>query len=275
MYGKDFLGVGIVTCNRKDSFMRLFDEVHSNSIVDCIAVVKNKDFDYGEYEPSLLAKGSLKTQTWNVKEDVGVGYCKNICLKHLLAKQCQHIFLIEDDINIKNGDVFKYYIDAAKSFNLQHLNFCMAWDSITKQYLKPSYALQNKAGAKLSIFSRLCGDFEYFTYDALIQVGIFDAKHYVNALEHAEHTYRLSLAELTTPFFAFADAFNSTDYIEDTGIESSIHYDAQSKALYEQRVRNAGMHFAKTYGKVMSQLVRPQPKDVQQFLQRKELERNG
>lgn len=61
MYGKDFLGVGIVTCNRKDSFMRLFDEVHSNSIVDCIAVVKNKDFDYGEYEPSLLAKGSLKT----------------------------------------------------------------------------------------------------------------------------------------------------------------------------------------------------------------------
>ena len=88
MYNNDFLGVGIVTCNRKDSFMRLFNEVHNNSIVDYIAVVKNKEFDYGDYEPSILADGSLKTATWNVKEDLGVGYCKNICLKHLIEKKC-------------------------------------------------------------------------------------------------------------------------------------------------------------------------------------------
>jgi len=118
MHSNDFLGVGIVTCNRKDSFMRLFDEVNSNDIVDYISVVKNKEFDYGDYEPSLLADRSLKTTTQNVKEDVGVGYCKNICLKQLIEKKCKHIFLIEDDINIKNDDVFKYYIDTAKSFNL-------------------------------------------------------------------------------------------------------------------------------------------------------------
>lgn len=57
----NFLGVGIVTCNRKNSFMRLFNEVNSNDIVDYISVVKNKEFDYGDYEPLLLANGSLKT----------------------------------------------------------------------------------------------------------------------------------------------------------------------------------------------------------------------
>lgn len=275
MYNNDFLGVGIVTCNRKDSFMRLFDEVHSNSIVDYIAVVKNKEFDYGDYEPSILADGSLKTATWNVKEDLGVGYCKNICLKHLIEKKCQHIFLIEDDINIKNDDVFKHYIDTAKSYNLQHLNFCMAWDSITKKFLTPIYALCNKDGVKLNIFKRLCGDFEYFTYDALLQVGLFDAKHYINAFEHAEHTYRMSIAEMTTPFYAFADAYNSNEYIEDTGIESSIHPDEQSKALYKQRAQQAGKFFAYTYGKMFNQIQIPQPSAVHAFLERKVAEKNG
>lgn len=88
MYNGNLIGVGIVTCNRKDSFMRLFDQVHSNSIVDYIVVVKNKEFDYGDCEPALLADGSLKTIVNNVKEDVGVGYCKNICLKQLIEKKC-------------------------------------------------------------------------------------------------------------------------------------------------------------------------------------------
>lgn len=269
----NLIGVGIVTCNRKDSFKRLFDKVYANKCIDYIVVVKNKVFDYGEYDPAIIIKNNDKTTSYFVKEDLGIGYCKNICLKHLIKKQCQHIFLIEDDINIKNDDVFQYYIDTAKAYNLSHLNFCMAWDSITKRFLTPSYTLCNKNGIKLNIFNRLCGDFEYFTYDALLQVGLFDAKHYINALEHAEHTYRLSLAELTTPFNTFADVYASNEYIEDTGIQSSIHYDEQSKALYKQRVQYAGKFFAYTYGRSIGQLHVPTPQEVQQFLVMKRQER--
>lgn len=181
----------------------------------------------------------------------------------MLDERCDHIFLIEDDISIKNDNVFKKYIDTAKAYNLQHLNFCMAWDSITKKYLLPSYSINNKDDVKLSVFARLCGDFEYFTREVIQQVGLFDAKNYVNAMEHAEHTYRIACAGYTLPFQSYADIYQSTDYIEDTGIESSIAHDNE---LYNKRLSHACRHFANTYGRSIGQLHVPTPQEVQQFL---------
>ena len=57
MIDNEKVGVGIVTCNRKDSFKALFDKVKSCGAVDVIAVVKNKDFDYGDYAPHNLIDG--------------------------------------------------------------------------------------------------------------------------------------------------------------------------------------------------------------------------
>ena len=235
MYSFSKIGVGIVTCNRKDSYKRLFEKVQQNSEIDVIVTVKNKEFDYEDCDPTKQVSRDENQiyKSFNVKEDLGVGYCKNLCLKELLKEDCKHLFLIEDDIDIKRDDVFRKYIATAGIFNLHHLNFCMAWDSITKKYLTPSYSVAHPSGFSLSIFDRLCGDFEYFTSDVILQAGLFDAKHYINALEHAEHTYRIASLGLTTPFYAFADIYHSNEYLEDTGIESSIHHDAASQQLYQ------------------------------------------
>lgn len=264
MYNNEKIGVGIVTYNRKESYNRLINIVKSNSDIDYTVTVKNKNIDYGEFDPSIHSNNNIFH--FNVIEDLGVGYCKNICIKTLLKHECDHIFLIEDDINIKNPEVFKQYINTAKAYRLQHLNFCMAWDSITKKYLMPSYSLQNNDGVKLSIFDRLCGDFEYFTANVIQQVGLFDAKHYINALEHAEHTYRIAMSGYTTPFNAFADIYNSTEYIEDIGIESSIHHDQQSQELYRQRIRLATYHFNMMYGRSIGQLPHPTANDIKTYL---------
>jgi len=40
-----------------------------------------------------------------------------------MQKDCEHLFLIEDDIKIKDIEVFKKYIDTAKAFKLEHLIF--------------------------------------------------------------------------------------------------------------------------------------------------------
>jgi len=269
MYQNEKIGIGITTYNRKYSYRRLFDEVIENIDVDAIVTVKNKEIDYQENDPLKLAD-NVKSFVYEVKEDLGVGYCKNLCLKKLLSEKCDHLFLIEDDINIKNNDVFKTYIETAKSYNLEHLNFCGAWDSITKKWLQPSYSLKNANGLMLSIYERLCGDFQYFTSNALMQIGLFDAVHYVNAMEHAEHTYRAAAAELTTPFYAFADIHKSTDFIEDTGIQSSIHHDKESELLYRKRISDACCHFSKTYGRSIGQIQHPTAVDVQKFLLAKE-----
>lgn len=262
MYLNGKIGVGIITCNRKEQYTKLLNQIKNISYIDCVITVKNKDFDYAQNDPSLICS-SDNFYFKHIKEDLGVGFCKNECLKFLLNNNCDHIFLIEDDINIKNNDVFKIYIDTAKTYNLQHLNFNMAWDSITKKYLLPSYTISHPSGINLSIFSRLCGDFEYFTKDVIQQVGLFDAKNYINALEHAEHTYRIASRGYTTPFQAYADVYNSINYIEDCGITSSIQ---RNEELYYKRLTYACNHFKNTYGRSISQIHIPSIEEIKNFL---------
>lgn len=67
----------------------------------------------------------------------------------------------------------------------------------------------------------MCGDFSYFTANALQKVGLYD-EGYINALDHCEHTYRMSMLGFYTPFYAFADIADSTDFLEDVGEQTTI-----------------------------------------------------
>ena len=95
-----------------------------NSSIDEIAVVKNKEFDYGDADPAKL----LPQCTVLEPRDVGVGACKNIAAKRLLDAGCMHIFLVEDDVKIKKDSVFTEYIKTAREFNIEHLNFGHTYD---------------------------------------------------------------------------------------------------------------------------------------------------
>lgn len=78
----------------------------------------------------------------NVPDDLGVGHCKNQAFKHLLKNSCKHIFIIEDDTSIKDDNVFKVYIDTAKSFNTHHLTY--GGCSPFKDWRKPIARFMNK-----------------------------------------------------------------------------------------------------------------------------------
>lgn len=270
MYDNETIGVGITTYNRQYLYRRLLDKVAKNADVDFIVTVKNKDVGYGEDDPQLVCNDKKKTFAEYVPEDLGVGHCKNICIKKLLSLGCQHVFLIEDDIDIKKQDVFKKYIDTAKTYNVHHLNFCMAYDSLTKKYLKPRCKIAAVPDCKISVFSRLCGDFQYFTREVLEQVGLLDANHYVNALEHAEHTYRIASCGMTFPFNAFADIADSDQWLEDIGIQSTVSKDSE---LRKKRFFEARRHFISVYGRFMNQMPVPSIDDLKTFIAMKLVEK--
>lgn len=263
MINGEKVGVGIITCNRKEKFKRLFLQVVENDAIDQICIVKNKDFNYGDNDPILLQKQSKKVKAFHVSEDLGVGHCKNVCMQFLLENSCQHIFIIEDDVFIKDPSVFQVYADTARAFGLGHLNFNRAWNSQAGKFLEPWATVSNGLFA-IELFERLCGDFQYFTRKALEKVGLFDEKDYVNALEHAEHSYRLYLALEYTPYYAFADIQSSDKYLADTGEQSTIDYGSN---LFNQRVKHGAEAFKKKYGYYMMQIPRKSPEEVKAFLQ--------
>lgn len=265
------VGVGIVTCNRQEKFKRLFLQVAENNAVDQICIVKNRDFDYGDDDPMLLQEQAKEVKAFHVSEDLGVGHCKNICMKTLLDGDCQHIFIIEDDVFIKDPSVFQVYADTARAFGLGHLNFNRAWNSQAGKFLEP-WAIASNGLFAIEMFERLCGDFQYFTREALEKVGLFDEKDYVNALEHAEHSYRLHLAFEYTPYYAFADIQGSDKYLVDTGEKSTIDYGSE---LFSLRVRHGAEAFKKKYGYYMVQIPRKSPEEIQAFLQELQMRRRN
>lgn len=249
MYNSQKIGIGILTYNRPMQFSLLLNAIKRIAYIDEIRIVKNKNVDYMQFDP-LQTDPDISTA---IVEDAGIGICKNALMRQLLAADCQHVFIIEDDVKIKKDDAFKKYIDTAAEFNLHHLNFCHTYDQAVPEHtlIMPFLSLKHGNYA-IDIYRRLSGVFEYFTAYSLKKVGLIDER-YINALEHCEHTYRMSNAMLTTPFYAFADIYHSWEYIEDTGICTTIAKDSK----YTQRLMNAAQLFKQTHGCWMSQLPIP------------------
>ena len=113
MIDNELVGVGIITYNRKDSYSKLLEAIKLAKDVDFIVTVKNFDVDYAESDPSYICNGIFENKemtTFQVNEKLGIAYNKNVAAKWLLSKNAQHIFIIEDDILLKDDAVFNEYI---------------------------------------------------------------------------------------------------------------------------------------------------------------------
>ena len=107
------IGVCITTFNRPEFYKRVLDSIPKHKI-DYLVVVNDGINKYVKQEDADLV--ILNDTT------LGVGKSKNLGLKILIEEQqCTHVFLIEDDIIIKNDSVFDTYINAANIHGIHHL----------------------------------------------------------------------------------------------------------------------------------------------------------
>lgn len=260
MYNSEKIGVGIITYNRPQQFNILINSIKDINIIDSIVIIKDKNIDYKQYDPKNFKNKKIKY--FNLLTSNCVASCKNKALTMLIEENCDHIFLIEDDVIIKNTNVFKEYINTAKQFNIGHLNFCSRWSNQTQKFEKPIYSIKY-LNYTLDFYRNLCGMFEYFTKDTLIKVGLMNDKDYINALEHVEHTYRICLADLYIPkFHLFADIHNSFDYLEDGGKITTI---PTNNSNYNINLINAFNAFTQTYGIKINQLQPPNEQEIINF----------
>ena len=244
MYQNEKIGVGIITCNRKESCQQLFNQVRINNDVDSIIIIKDKNFNYSDFINDI--KNDNKSTIINIIQSKGVGYCKNQAFKYLLNQKCQHIFLIEDDTSIINNNVFKQYIDIAKCFNVEHLSFggCSPFFN----WRKPICQISNGNYA-IDFYHHIKGEFCYYTANALQMVGLMD-EQYINAIEHIEHTYRLmKFGFCCGCFWAFPDIANSEKFLYNSSCEQKTYQGTIDAQSTEQKinVQNAYAHFADVY----------------------------
>lgn len=249
------IGVGIITKQPRESFRKCFNFWHH--MVDHVVVVNDgKDFDYqwSSNFRSLYINRIPETSLTYIhnEKNLGVGRSKNRSLRHLMAQGCDHIFLIEDDIFIKDQKVFQYYIEASKKSGIQHFNFSQHGLANKKPDGKPNpHHVVKYDDCDVEFFQHCVGAFSYYSRKCLEECGLMD-EEYFNACEHVDHTYEIIKKGMHPPFWYFADIRNSHEYLGDDGwsMETSTICSAPD---FRENVANADKTFLRKHGHLPTQ----------------------
>lgn len=179
-------------------------------------------------------------------ENKGVAGAKNSAIRHLYMKGCEHIFLMEDDIVIKNYDVFRIYIEAQMRTGIKHFNYALQGYGNAKRdddgkiiHPMPVYCVDYNE-LNICFYYWCSGPFMYIHRDCISKVGYFDERFY-NIHEHVDYTYRIIKEKLHPPYRYFADIANAHEYIDD-GPEFRNTTIPKTDTYYE-RLRGADIYF--------------------------------
>lgn len=235
------IGVGIVTYNRKEMFDKTLKSVVDNrSDVDEIVIVN----DGTPYTDGFYLKAGF-SYLQNEKNR-GVGYSKNKAMAHLLSRDCDYIFIIEDDILVKSQDVYQKYITASKKTGLQHF----LWHGhgpANKYQGKSNPRIQiDYTDSKIALYTHCVGAFCMYTRRILNEVGLMDEK-FNNAWEHCEHSYRIVKAGGAPAWWWWPDIVDSNDLLGEQAC-SEDNSVIRPRLDWQSNIKEGMAYFAKKHG---------------------------
>lgn len=237
MSGK--IGLGLITCNAVEKFKQ---SVLTVPEVDAFVIVN----DGLPYESSVYPTRAVLIQH---DKNYSVGKSKNDALRYLFEQGCEHIFLMEDDVLIKNPEIINKYIRASETTGLLHFNYALQgsnnrkplfekknklsklYDSLfnsqkvkadkflLKKYDQsnaepnPKAIIEFENNISISLYPHCVGAFSYYRNTVIEKVGYMD-ETFKNAWEHVEHTYQICALNFHTPFWWFADVTDSKNDID-------------------------------------------------------------
>ena len=229
------IGVGVLTCGRYDYVVQCLESIFDSGSLDGLdieLILLQDGNDYTEEQNKVL-QALVGESNYYMHENSGCSVSKNFLVKELRKRGVEHYFLVEDDMLLLKGSVFSDYIAHAKDIGVSHLNFALHGPANKEADGTPKGTVW---GGKAVYYPHCVGSFSYYHYRVWHMVGFFD-ENFLNAWEHVEHTYRIALARLTSPFWYFLDHPNSNELIKE--IEGSIDYSSiRPRSDWQDNIKN-------------------------------------
>ena len=253
------VGISIITCGRKEMFDNLFNSLLiCKDQIDELFIIEDVRKPNPDFENYIIESTQDKWKGDNSlfriinETNLGVAASKNKAMKFLLDSGCDHIFIIEDDMLVKDQNIFQAYIDASKKSGIQHLMFGYHGPANKNgiSHGKPCPRLVVDYGDFSLAFNQHCvGAFCYYSRKCLEDVGLIDEK-FRNAFDHVSHSYELALKGYSTPYWWWADLANSLDYIEEQACseENSSIKTPESMQKWESNIRGSMDYFKEKFG---------------------------
>jgi GT2 family glycosyltransferase len=206
---KNKIGIGLITCDRLDLFKISYKSLEKGK--DYVFVVVDDGID-------TSVKDFVSNEVHYVKTEgkEGVAVAKNKAFRYLIESNCEHIFLIEDDIEILDTKVFDLYINASKKTGIKHFNFGLHGNHNRDQYGNPTISkiINYPDDTKVVLYPNVLGALSYYHIETLDAVGLIDEQFY-NALEHVDHTLQIIKKGYHPPFRWFADVEGVDKLVKD------------------------------------------------------------
>ncbi len=237
------IGISIVTCNRKPMLKKLLESIKYR--IDCELIIIN------DGDPIEIDGYNYYIQT--NETNLGVAKSKNKAIQYLLDRDCDHIFIIEDDMCIKDDTVFEKYIKASKVSGIQHMMFGYHGpankNGISKGTPRPRLVVKYSDDVSIALNQHCVGAFCYYTRQSLERCGLIDEK-FKNAFDHVSHSYELALNGFSTPYWWWADLANSCEYIEEQACsEESSSIKTPDKMLqWRTNIEESMKYFEEKFG---------------------------
>jgi len=231
------IGLAIMTYNRIDYLKQCLASLKENNYggADYVVVVDDCSTD-GTVEFLETLPDNIHIITKD--ENRGIAHSKNNGLEALMMAECEHLFLMEDDILMKYPKTCNSYVTYAKMFNLHHLNFALHGPM---NIGKGASTIEG-----IRVYPDCVGAFSYYTKECIDKIGYLDEK-FINAWEHVEHTYRICKAGMTTPFWTFAD--NILNYKLLKEIPNSIDNSSiRPREDWKENIEKGKEYFIKKHG---------------------------
>lgn len=233
---KNTFSVGLLTYNNTERFRECISYIPNLDSVPFLVINDGSPYDYKEYRSDMII---LQNHT-NKK----ISKCKNHLLKYLMTYDTDWIFIIEDDMKIKDPHVFERYIEVANDSGILHFNYALhGKDNWNDTRTNPMPRLTYSNG--VSLYECAGGCFQMYHRSVIEKIGLYD-EFFVNSWEHLDMTYRATLSGFHTPYWLAADIADSKDFIEqiDYELESTISTNKRNPHYYE------GLYYWKfKYGK--------------------------
>lgn len=232
--------IGIVTHKREKFFHNLIHSISNIPWTDNTLMVY-KDGSEFQYHDIIVPHGTIYLEAI---ENKGVGYTKSRIIEEFKISDKDHLFIIEDDVLVKDIGVFDYFIKFSECVGIKHIN----WNNCTPELKSPRFAVQYDAADEMTaIINRDCsGAFQYFHKDIINHFSI--DLEYKNAWEHVDIELQLCIKGYNPPFWAFITPKHVDKYLamQDPGNGSTITQEPQYKEFlykgYEYFQKKWGFH---------------------------------
>jgi len=240
------IGLAVLGYGRPEYLKQCLDSLNANNWGGAdyrLLIIDYKDEETKRKNMMVAIEAGVNNVIY-FTENRGVAKAKNEALKRMMNADCQHLFLMEDDILMMSHVTCTHYIYTANDAGIEHLNF--AHHGPMNQNKKKVIEHGDRL---VQVHPNCIGAFSYYSRHCLETVGFLD-EHFYNAWEHVEHTMRICDAGMHTPFWYFADVPGSENLLQE--IPGSINYSSiRPRDDWSKNIKEGKEYWIKKHGKFL------------------------